>query len=193
MAGPQQTPGRRNKACSLSFCCVTERGTRSRPYSAQTGNIHACPASRGPEEPPAQRARRSRRAYHPRSEKRRADRPNGEQRTSDTTYDRSPAATRDKEKYGGAGGRAPLLCACPISAVDARKAPSSPNGHGPVGRLSVAPAREAQLFRSEARKGVFVIFPPSLPSPARFYQEKREECGANRPSRHTANLLYLVK
>lgn len=137
MAGPQQTPGRRNKACSLSFCCVTERGTRSRPNSAQTGNIHACPASRGPEEPPAQRARRSRRAYHPRSEKRRADRPDGEQRTSDTTYDRSPAATRDKEKYGAQEGEPPplplshLCCRCPQgSFVGQRARPCEP----PFGR-----------------------------------------------------------
>ena len=33
---------------------------------------------------------------------------------------------------GGKGLRKPLI-PCPISAVDARKAPSSPNGHGPFG------------------------------------------------------------
>ena len=38
---------------------------------------------------------------------------------------------------GGVEGHAPLT-PCRISAVDARKAPASPNGHGPAGRHSVA-------------------------------------------------------
>ena len=38
---------------------------------------------------------------------------------------------------GGVEGLAPLT-PCRISAVDARKAPASPNGHGPAGRHSVA-------------------------------------------------------
>ena len=38
------------------------------------------------------------------------------------------------------------------------------------------PALEAQPFRSEARKGVLAILPPKppIPSPARFYQGKRQ-------------------
>ena len=62
-------------------------------------------------------------------------------------------------------GEAPLC-----SAVDARKAPTSPNGHGlrpPVGSLLAA--KRAQPFRSEAKKGVSVVSPqtpPSSPKPA---------------------------
>ncbi len=52
----------------------------------------------------------------------------------------TPAATRTRGRTGGVGdveGHAPLT-PCRISAVDARKAPASPNGHSPAGRHSVA-------------------------------------------------------
>ena len=62
------------------------------------------------------------------------------------------------------------------------------------GRLSVALWWGGPSFFAAKRERAFLSsFPPSLPSPARFYQEKREGCGANRPSRHTANLLCLLK
>ena len=60
-----------------------------------------------------------------------------------------------------------IYCVClggrgtPRSAVDVRKAPASPNGHGPPGRLSVA-----------AGGGVPLPPKPPIPSPVRFYQGK---------------------
>ena len=66
------------------------------------------------------------------------------------------------------------------SAVDVRKAPTSPNGHGPPGRPLDRRQRErAQPFRSGARKGVPAILPPKppIPSPARFCQRKRHGTG----------------
>ena len=56
-------------------------------------------------------------------------------------------------------GKEPLC-----SAVDVRKAPAPPNGHGlrpPVGSLLAA--KRAQPFRSKARKGVPVVSPSNSP------------------------------
>ena len=63
------------------------------------------------------------------------------------------------------------------SAVDARKAPSSPNGHGlrpPFGR----PGAGGPAFSQRSAKGRFCHLSspkPPIPSPARFYQETRAD------------------
>ena len=80
-------------------------GRRSPPLNAQTGRPPASPASRGAKAIPAQRERRSRRAYRPRSGKMRADLPpaaSGGQGTRHATA--TPAAIRDKGEYGGRRG-----------------------------------------------------------------------------------------
>ena len=51
----------------------------------------------------------------------------------------------------------------PHSAVDARKPPSSPNGHGLRSPVGSSPARVAQSFCGKARKGVLVDLPPPSP------------------------------
>ena len=65
---------------------------------------------------------------------------------------------------GGKGLRKPLI-PCPISAVDARKAPASPNGHGPAGRHSVA-RREATT--------------PGCRAAAAGQRKKREPCSGKK-------------
>ena len=68
----------------------------------------------------------------------------------------------------------------PRSAVDVRKAPASPNGHGPAGRLSVAP---------------FSPSPPSLPQRA-FTGEESKTRGTLVPKAsgvYTVCLVYLLK
>ena len=77
---------------------------------------------------------------------------------------------------GLSGGRG-----TPRSAVDVRKAPSSPNGHGPPGRLSVAAgAGGPSLFAAKREKAFSSIFPPGPPSlPQRaFIQEDARQGGA---------------
>ena len=139
------------------------QGKCSPPVRRRTKEKPAASASRGAEAIPARRERRSRRAYRPRSGKMRADLPpaaSGGQGTRHAAA--TPAATRDKGEYGGRRGVEGLapLTPCPISAVDARKAPASPNGHGPAGRHSVARREattpgcraEASIQRQKKRK-----------------------------------------
>ena len=69
---------------------------------------------------------------------------------------------------GGKGLRKPLI-PCPISAVDARKAPASPNGHGPAGRHSVA-RREATT--------------PGCRAASAGQRKKREPCSSEKIDAH---------
>ena len=72
------------------------------------------------------------------------------------------------------------------SAVDARKAPASPNGHGPVGRLSVAASAGGPSRFAAKREKVFPSsFPPSPPSfPQRAFTGGRVR-DARRPAPKT--------
>ena len=75
------------------------------------------------------------------------------------------------------------------SAVDARKAPASPNGHGPPGRLSVAAsAGGPSLFAAKREKAFPNTFPPSPPSlPQRaFAGEKVRDTRPPRTQTQTA-------
>ena len=94
-----------------------------------------------------------------------------------------------------AAQRRTLFVAClggrgtPRSAVDARKAPVSPNGHGPSGHLSVAAsARGPSLFAAKQEKAFSLVFPPSPPSlPQRAFPSGT--CGSDLPYL----LSYYVK
>ena len=86
--------------------------------------------------------------------------PCGERRTGYTSCDSDALRHTDRGStgvVGGVEGLAPLT-PCPISAVDARKASASPNGHGPAGRHSVArreattPGRRAEAASRRQKK-----------------------------------------
>ena len=81
------------------------RERNSPPVRRRTKEKPSASASRGAEAIPATRERRSRRAYHPRSGKMRADLPpaaSGGQGTRHAAA--TPATTRDKGEYGGRRG-----------------------------------------------------------------------------------------
>ena len=84
-----------------------------------------------------------------------------------------------------------IYCVClggrgtPRSAVDVRKAPASPNGHGPPGRLSVAAgAGGPSLFAAKREKAFLSSFPPSPPSlPPRAFTRERQGYEASPPQK----------
>ena len=104
------------------------QGECSPPLNAQTGRHPTTPVSRGAKAIPAQRERRSRRAYRPRSGKMRADLPpaaSGGQGTRHATA--TPAATRTRGStgvVGGVEGHAPLT-PCPSPGGDHAQMPGS--------------------------------------------------------------------
>ena len=78
-------------------------------------------------------------------------------------------------------------------AVDVRKAPVSPNGHGPEGRLSVTVSAEGpSLFAAKREKAFSSSFPPSLLSlPQRAFTERLD--GQRSTRLRAGHLLQLLK
>ena len=142
-------------------------GRRTPPLNAQTGRPPASPASRGAKAIPAQRERRSRRAYRPQSGKMRADLPpaaSGGQGTRHATA--TPAAIRDKGEYGGRRGCRGVRPSHPLPLAGRRPCPDA--GQQPQASGKKKKKGKPSLSRREATM-------PGCRAAAAIQRQKRKE------------------